>query len=108
MHALERSPATNHERAQRSSRKSAGWVFADMTVDDWPEVLAIERASFANPWTGALFLQELQVAFSRIVLARRPGGPVVGYLCRWFVADEVHILNVAVHPRHRAEGIGKL
>jgi len=78
-----------------------------MSVGDLPAVLAIERASFSNPWTGALFLQELQVAFSRIILARRSGDAVMGYLCRWLVADEVHILNVAVDPKHRASGVGR-
>jgi ribosomal-protein-alanine N-acetyltransferase len=77
-----------------------------MVVEDLPEVVAIERASFSNPWTGPLFLQELQVAFSRIILARCLGGPVAGYVCRWLVADEVHVLNVAVDPGHRARGLG--
>ena len=50
------------------------WIFCDMVVEDLPEVIAIERASFPNPWTGALFLQELQVAFSRTILrASRDG-----------------------------------
>ena len=82
------------------------WVFSDMVAEDLPEVIAIERASFPNPWTGPLFLQELQVAFSRIILARLRGGPVAGYVCRWLVADEVHVLNVAVDPRHREQGLG--
>jgi len=90
----------------RPDASACNWVFSDMTVEDLPEVVAIERASFANPWTGPLFLQELQVAFSRIILARRPGGPVAGYACRWLVADEVHVLNVAVDPGHRAQGLG--
>jgi ribosomal-protein-alanine N-acetyltransferase len=42
----------------------------------------------------------------------RPGGGgetvIAGYLCRWLVADEVHILNVAVHPDRRRHGIGQL
>lgn len=29
-----------------------------------------------------------------------------GYLCRWLVADECHVLNVAVHPEHRRFGLG--
>jgi len=29
-----------------------------------------------------------------------------GFLCRWLVADELHILNIAVHPEHRQSGIG--
>ena len=93
-----------------SSRTADGaasnWVFSDMVVDDLPEVIAIERASFSNPWTGPLFLQELEVAFSRTILARRAGESVAGYACRWLVADEVHVLNVAVDPRHRGQGLG--
>lgn len=77
-----------------------------MVVGDLPDVIAIERACFANPWTGALFLQELDVAFSRTILACHPAGPVAGYVCRWLVADEVHVLNVAVDPRWRGCGLG--
>lgn len=83
------------------------WVFSEMTVEDLPDVVTIERACFSNPWTGPLFLQELDVSFSRIVLARRAaGGPIAGYLCRWLVADEVHVLNVAVAPTFRGQGLG--
>ncbi len=77
-----------------------------MVVEDLAEVVAIERASFPNPWTGPLFLQELQVAFSRIILARHPAGAVAGYVCRWIVGEEVHVLNVAVDPRWRGQGLG--
>ena len=89
-------------------RALGAWVFSDMTADDLPEVVAIERASFTNPWSGALFLQELHVGFSRIILARRAGEPLAGYLCRWLVADEMHILNVAVDPRYRGQGVGSV
>jgi [ribosomal protein S18]-alanine N-acetyltransferase len=82
------------------------WVLGPMEVDDLPEMLAIERASFSAPWSGALFLQELRVPFSRIVVARRPDGSILGYVCRWLVADEVHVLNVAVRPEERRRGIG--
>jgi ribosomal-protein-alanine N-acetyltransferase len=37
-----------------------------------------------------------------------PGGErLVGYACTWYVADEVQLLNVAVHPAHRRRGIGE-
>ena len=89
-------------------RALGAWVFSDMTADDLPDVVAIERASFTNPWSGSLFLQELHVGFSRIILARRGGEALAGYLCRWLVADEMHILNVAVDPRYRGQGVGTL
>lgn len=30
----------------------------------------------------------------------------MGFLCRWLLADECHILNVAVHPKFRRRGVG--
>ncbi len=33
-------------------------------------------------------------------------GVIAGYLCRWLVAGESHILNVAVHPDFRGGGFG--
>jgi ribosomal-protein-alanine N-acetyltransferase len=30
-----------------------------------------------------------------------------GYLIFWVVADEMHILNLAVHPKHRRQGIAR-
>jgi ribosomal-protein-alanine N-acetyltransferase len=87
------------------------WTFAEMRPQDLRQVLAIERSSFDNPWSSALFLQELRIPFSRILVVRPAGGtdePIVGYLCRWFVADEIHVLNVAVHPTYRGRGIGAL
>ena len=86
-----------------------GWTFSDMQPQDLRQVLEIERCSFDNPWTSALFLQELRIPFSRILVVRPAGGPhepIVGYLCRWFVADEIHVLNVAVHPQYRRLGLG--
>ncbi len=90
----------------RPAGAASDWVFSDMTAEDLPDVVAIERACFPNPWTGPLFLQELDVSFSRIVLARRARGAIAGYLCRWLVADEVHVLNVAVAPAFRGQGLG--
>jgi [ribosomal protein S18]-alanine N-acetyltransferase len=85
------------------------WTFSEMRPQDLRQVLEIERSSFDNPWTSALFLQELRIPFSRILVARPAGGsdePIVGYLCRWFIADEIHVLNVAVHPQYRRLGLG--
>src|SRR5205085_1565949 len=76
------TPGALHARAGQ-------WTFAEMRPQDLRQVLAIERSSFDNPWSSALFLQELRIPFSRIFVVRPAGGadePIVGYLCRWFVA----------------------
>ncbi|MBX3026079.1 ribosomal protein S18-alanine N-acetyltransferase [bacterium] len=84
--------------------------FAPMVAADLPQVMEIERLSFASdPWTPGLFLHELKLDFSRLHLARTADAPrrVVGYACWWLVGDEVHILNLAVRPEARGSGAGR-
>ena len=83
----------------------------EMRREDLPAVLDIERRSFAQPWSRAFFEKELATPFARLVVVveeARPGPTVVGYACRWRVTDEVHVLNVAVHPERRGRGFGRL
>ena len=83
----------------------------DMRREDLMAVLEIERRSFAQPWSRVFFEKELATPFARLVVAvegGRPGPAVVGYTCRWRVTDEVHVLNVAVHPERRGRGFGRL
>jgi ribosomal-protein-alanine N-acetyltransferase len=71
------------------------------------EVLAIERA-FAAPWTREMFLQELQHQWEASeALVAQCGDEVIGYVLCWFVADEIHIVNLAVHAQSRRRGIGR-
>ena len=43
----------------------------------------------------------------KVALANAGVRTVVGYIVCWFVADELHILNLAVHPLSRRQGIAK-
>ena len=79
-----------------------------MRPEDLDEVLAIERASFTMPWSRGAFLYEMQQnRVARCWVARDDDVHVVGYLCLWEVADEVHITNVAVRPDARRHGIAR-
>jgi ribosomal-protein-alanine N-acetyltransferase len=78
-----------------------------MTVDDLDEVLAIERASFQTPWSRGALRYELtqnRVARSTVV---RVGRQLAGYLCLWEIGHEIHITNLAVHPRLRRRGLAR-
>jgi ribosomal-protein-alanine N-acetyltransferase len=45
---------------------------------------------------------ELGRSWARIWVAReQPGGPALGFLLAWRVADELHVINVATHPDFR-------
>ncbi len=80
----------------------------DASSRDLPQIIEIERLAFGHPWSRDSFLRELSLPFSRTVVAITINGTteaITGYLCRWLVADECHILNVAVHPAARRAGI---
>jgi ribosomal-protein-alanine N-acetyltransferase len=81
----------------------------DAIARDLPRIIEIERLAFPAPWTLASFERELTLPFSRIMLAIPVEGgstSIAGFLCRWLIADECHVLNIAVHPDSRRLGIG--
>lgn len=81
----------------------------DASNGDLPQIVEIERLSFDNPWSRDSFQRELSLPFSRTTVAITTNAAteaIVGYLCRWLVADECHILNVAVRPMARRAGVG--
>ena len=72
-------------------------------IDD---VIAIEEASFTNPWTRQMYLAELErPGLSFCYLARNPDRQAVGFCSFWRVVDELHINNLAVIPGQRRAGI---
>jgi ribosomal-protein-alanine N-acetyltransferase len=79
-----------------------------MMRKDLDEVLAIEKMCFPAPWSRVLFEQEFQFPQAHLLAAADPEAPerIRGYLCFWLVAEEIHILNLAVHPQWRQQGIG--
>jgi ribosomal-protein-alanine N-acetyltransferase len=85
-------------------KELSGFIADDMRVEDLPEVLAIEKASFQTPWSADLFSAEIRKPIS-VVRVVKKNGRVVGYLCSNIVLDEGHILNLAVHPEFRRHGI---
>ena len=79
-------------------------IINEMKVEDLPEIVAIETASFETPWSETLFYNEIfkAIGVSRVA---RINGRVAGYLCANMIIDEGHILNLAVHPDYRGRGI---
>ncbi|MDY6843216.1 MAG: ribosomal protein S18-alanine N-acetyltransferase [Thermodesulfobacteriota bacterium] len=75
------------------------------------EIIAIEHLSFSIPWTRGMFVYEIYNQFSKLFVARLGNGcmyQIVGYVCVWIVVDEVQIANIAVHPKYRSLGVGKM
>jgi ribosomal-protein-alanine N-acetyltransferase len=71
-------------------------------------VVALEREIFPDPWSREAFLHEITLAhqgWTRVALDKGTE-ELLGYLVAWFVADEVHLGNLAVAPLARRRGIG--
>ncbi len=82
------------------------YVLASSTLDDLDEVVAIERLCFPVPWDRQTFADELARPWARVeILRHRAAGRVVAFCNYWLVADEVHILNVAVRPDAQRRGL---
>ena len=75
----------------------------EMSLDDLVDVMEIEKLSFVSPWTKRLFEESLISPISSSFIMKK-GLEALGYIILYSVADEAHILNIAVHPHYRERG----
>jgi [ribosomal protein S18]-alanine N-acetyltransferase len=84
-------------------------AFSLAAANDIDDLLAIENQSFQSPWPREHFQNELTQSHSFILLARLPetSQEIAGYIIYWLIVDELHILNLAVSPLCRRQGIAR-
>jgi len=75
---------------------------------DLDAIVEIERGSFGDPWSRALFFDALFGKHTWFEVAVGAGGELVGYIVAQIVADEAEVLNLAVAPARRRDGAGAL
>jgi len=75
-----------------------------LSYPDLPQVMAIERRAYATPWSLAMFVLELSKP-SGVCLAARRGDELAGFLVCARYDTVWHIMNVAVDPDARRQGI---
>jgi ribosomal-protein-alanine N-acetyltransferase len=79
-----------------------------LTKEDLSQVMEIERSAFPYPWSEAIFERELSYDWAHLIgRMERETGKLVGFVNYWLVYDEVHVLNIAVHPGFRRQGHGR-
>jgi [ribosomal protein S18]-alanine N-acetyltransferase len=89
------------------SESESGVRVRRLTYGDLPSVLSIERRSFPTPWSLAMFVLELSKP-SGICLAAATEDGLTGYLVCSRYADVWHLMNVAVTPEARRQGIATM
>jgi ribosomal-protein-alanine N-acetyltransferase len=94
-----------------------GWLNASRAVDearpaDFDLLEEIHAASFVAPWSADEQAALNEQPGVRTFVARRgtmaAGRRAVGFITVRRAADEAEVLTMAVHPRHRRSGIGRL
>jgi ribosomal-protein-alanine N-acetyltransferase len=76
------------------------------TPADVAAIVAIERACFSDPWTPAGISETIQYETARSFVAEI-GGCSVGYVMARISGEEGEILNLAVLPSYRRQGIAR-
>lgn len=81
---------------------------------DVPALVALEAACFTHPWTPAQIREEVARVPPDTVLVlegpESPGGvpPGIRAYCSFrLVVDEMHVMNVAVDPGYRRQGLAR-
>ena len=78
----------------------------EMKAEHVPQVAQLEKICFADPWSELSISLELTNVWSYWVVAL-DGDTVVGYVGSQSSIDEADIMNVAVHPDYRRQGIAE-
>lgn len=81
------------------------WCFRPMRAADLPQVVALERASYAFPWNERILADCLRVGYHCLVV-ETPAG-LGGYAILSTGAGEAHLLNLCIEQALRRRGIGR-
>lgn len=77
--------------------------------EDVAQIHEIEKLCFAMPWSEESILHDVKENIVARWLVLDDGeGCVLAYAGMWFVLDEAHVCNVAVHPDCRRLGYGRM
>ena len=77
-----------------------------MTAEDVPQVAALEKACFSDPWPESILARELENELS-LWLVAKDGEMVLGYVGSQSVLDESDMMNLAVRESARRQGIAR-
>lgn len=80
-----------------------------MRAADVEALLAVERAAYEEGWPATAFERELtRNTMARYVVVEDGAGKIRGFAGLWLMVDEAHVVTVAVLPRERRAGLGRL
>ncbi|MFF3922622.1 ribosomal protein S18-alanine N-acetyltransferase [Paenibacillus lactis] len=81
--------------------------FRLMTLEDIPDVLAVEHEAFSVPWTEEAFRNELKLNHFAHYMVMEYEGRLIGYAGMWTIVDEAHVTNIALLEAYRGRKWGE-
>ena len=79
--------------------------FREMTEDDVPAIMEIEKAVYTHPWTEGIFKDCMRVGYNCWVYLC--DDKLLAYGLVSVAVNEAHILNLCVSPEVQGQGLGK-
>ena len=79
-----------------------------MTLDDIPQVIALEARAMSEGWHPGAYEHELQHNGAARYIVEEREGAIVGFAGLWLQFDQAHVVTVAVDPVHQRLGLGSV
>ena len=81
-------------------------IITEMNAVHVPQVAALEKLCFADPWSEKSVASELENIWALWLVAAEDDR-VIGYIGSQTSIDETDVMNVAVHPDSRRQGVAE-
>ena len=78
-----------------------------MEPEHLAQIAALETMCFSDPWPETILAHELHNPLS-LWLCAMDGDTVAGYIGSQTVLGESDMMNIAVHPDYRRQGVGRM
>ncbi len=75
-------------------------------IEDLDDVRRAELLGFPNPWHRSTYFEQIAYPMAVFLVATR-AGVFAGHALSWIVADEMHLLKIAVMPELRRAGVAR-
>jgi [ribosomal protein S18]-alanine N-acetyltransferase len=84
----------------------SGLLLRPMDLGDLSAVMEIDRQCLSRPWSETIWREELSSPFG-LYLVLEEDGVVSGHIGVKHVADEAHVMTLAVRPERRRRGFAR-
>ena len=81
-------------------------IFRKMKLEDVPSIAKLEEICFSDPWSETSIKTELNNPLSYWLVAD-DNGIIAGYVGSQSVLDSADMMNIAIAPEYRRQGIGR-